>query len=154
MRSMFGIPARMARCLVTVAVLSCGVGDNDGIDTLDLTNGLTVGDLVHRGGITVVLVYSPESCFSCAGVLGRWVQLDREATDVDIALVLSREPSEVQRRQLALRRLVPAGVIEDDSDVPTDPSAYVFTGRMLTDSAIGLRDQIALLSEFSGSGDP
>ncbi len=151
---MLGIPTRMARCLVAVAVLSCGVGDTDGIVTLDLTNGRTVGDLVRPGGITVVLVYSPESCFSCAGVLGRWVQLDREAADVEVALVLAREPSEVQRRQLALRRLAPVGVIEDEGDVPADPSAYVFTGRKLTDSAIGLRDQIALLGEFAGHGDP
>lgn len=154
MRSITGILGRFAKCFIAMAVLSCGFSANDPIVTLGLNNGLTVGDLARRDGVTVVLVYSPESCFSCAGVLGRWIQLDRETADVRVELVLSRQPGDVQRRQLALRRLVPSGVVVDENGVPAAPTAYVFTGRALTDSAIGLPDQVALLNEFSASGDP
>lgn len=129
-------------------MLSCHFGGSDGIGTKRLKDGRILGDLVGLRGTTVVLVYSPSSCLSCAGVVGRWLTIDREATDVQVVLVLTAEPNDRQKSELALRRLIPAGIMAVDLDIPAEPSAYVFTGRRLTDSAVGLHDQVVLLNGF------
>ena len=99
--------------------------------------------------MSVVLVYSPDRCFSCAGILGRWVQLDREATGLQVALILTSEPDEREKRDLALRRVPVAGVVLNPDDVPADPVAYVFEDLALTDLAVGLSNQASLLRDLS-----
>ena len=136
-----------AICLVYAALLSCSSGD--GVSEIRLIDGRTIGDAVSAEGISVVLVYSPDSCFSCAGILGRWVQLDRDATGLQVALILTSEPDEREKRDLALRRVPVAGVVLNPDDVPTDPVAYVFEDLALTDLAVGLNNQASLLRDLS-----
>jgi len=84
-----------AICLAFAALLSCDSGD--GVSEIRLIDGRTIGDAVSAEGMSVVLVYSPDRCFSCAGILGRWVQLDREAASLQVALILRSEPDEREK---------------------------------------------------------
>lgn len=134
-------------CLAYAALLSCSSGD--GVSEIRLIDGRTIRDAVSAEGMSVVLVYSPDRCFSCAGILGRWVQLDREATGLQVALILTSEPDEREKRDLALRRVPVAGVVLNPDDVPADPVAYVFEDLALTDLAVGLNSQASLLRDLS-----
>lgn len=136
-----------AICLAFAALLSCDSGD--GVSEIRLIDGRTIGDAVSAEGMSVVLVYSPDRCFSCAGILGRWVQLDREAASLQVALILRSEPDEREKRDLALRRVPVAGVVLNPDDVPADPVAYVFEDSALTDLAVGLNNQASLLRDLS-----
>lgn len=134
--------------LAALALGSCGA--SDAISRLTLTDGRLVSDLTGRSSATVVLLYSPTHCFTCAGLLAEWRQFGRD-TEVDVALVLTAAPTADQEAGLAVRRVPVSGVVAEGNSTPQEPSAYYFRGGELAGSAVGEVEQALFLRELRDS---
>ncbi len=81
----------------------------------ELGDGRSVRSLLVDDRPNAVLVYSTQYAFSCAATLNRWRELDRSGR-VNLVLLLTDEPTAVDRRAFALRRIEIAGVISGAAD--------------------------------------
>ena len=120
----------------------------DPVAELALVDGGTVGDLLDSVGKTVVLIYEPSECFSCTGLLGRWIALGK-GQDMTVVVVLTSRPTRQQAASLAFMRIEVAGVLLHgllDSDAS---AAHLFDGMTRTRSAVGMVQQMAMLNELT-----
>lgn len=148
---------RLRQCVVLVAItsamaLSAGhhrtATATDPVADLALVDGRVVGDLVDPTGKTVVLLYEPGECFSCNGLLGRWIALGKDQ-DIGVVLVLTSQPTRRQTDSLAFLRVNVAGVLSHERQDPGASSAHLFDGTKRTRSAVGMVQQVAMLDEWT-----
>lgn len=93
--------------LISAALMMCqGCRDVAGAA---LRNGTAVRELVGRD-TAIVLVFDPNTCFTCEGNMYMWLGWAQQNPG-RFALVLTKEPTESERRQLALLHIPLAGVL-------------------------------------------
>ncbi len=143
---------RSVTVLALAVAIACSPNDL-ATSEIRLADGRIVRDLLDPTGPSVVLAYSPSDCFSCGGVLNRWVQLGRE-NETAIRLLLTREASPEESAALAFLRLDVVGVFAREVPMVNAPSAYVFAGTTLTHVAHGVAEQRQLLRTLPESSHP
>lgn len=126
------IPAMMLSCI-----------PEDHVGSLGLTNGMSVADVTLEGDCTTVLLLTPQECITCDGLLENWMAA-RRTVSFELVLLLTGEPNATQVEALRIRRAPLAGVLAD-SMVRAEPTAYLFEGRDLVDSIVGVGQQISFL---------
>jgi hypothetical protein len=121
-------------CLGTVAavavLLSCQ-RDRPVFDPeqATLTNGALLISLLSSQDDAVVLLYDPSDCFTCGQYLSSFLAPGSSSVAI---LVLTREPTAVERHLLAMYRIRVAGVLTHDAVVPSvTPVAYLWRGQQL-----------------------
>lgn len=123
------------RTLFAAAALICMVAacspDSGSLDSWELMDGRALralGDSEPH----VVLVYDPDDCFSCFGVLAGWLEWGR-ANPGRFHLVLSRTPSASVDRALRLRGLAGFSVLAKEFQMKrmTGPMELHFEGHHL-----------------------
>jgi hypothetical protein len=75
-----------------------------------LADGSTIADLASRSRDVLVLVYDPSHCFGCNRSLAQWLLLPK-VHDRTVAVVLSRQPTNAEQRQVVVYRLPVAGAL-------------------------------------------
>lgn len=100
------VPAA-AYVVLIIATLACG---GPGVLEYELTDGRTVADLTADVDTSVVLVYDPADCLACDANAVRWNQA-RAETQHRVLLMLSRAPSETERRRLIAMRMAVDGIL-------------------------------------------
>jgi hypothetical protein len=100
--------------LVLVVMLACAP-ESRGIEIgeLRLVSGGRVADAVATGTRPeVLLLLDPAACLTCERLIYDWIDLRRRLGD-RVMLILSREPSDVERRQLIIARVPVDNIIRD-----------------------------------------
>ena len=85
-------------------------------------------------GVSVLLVYSPDECFTCSSDLAHWMELRRRSVAA-VAVILTRSPDSLESRMLKRMRIPVAGVLRsaNGGHRTRNPGAYVFNnGRLVT----------------------
>ena len=137
-----GVTLAAASAIVLISCSADGPGT-----TLTLNDGSEVTPLLREESCSVVLVMSPEECLSCTGILEAWVGLG-QASQFEVHLLLTGEPSAKQAEKLTLQR-VPLRGITSEEHGDSETKAYLFDGRELIDSIVGVPQQSVLLSQLS-----
>lgn len=93
-----------------------------------LADGTTLRELVPDNDTAVVLVADPGDCFGCSATVGEWATR-RAAGEVRLYLILTREPTAAERKQLAAFRMPVAGILAR-STLPRrfQSTEYLFVG--------------------------
>lgn len=120
----------------------------DPVADLALVDGRVVRDLLDPGGKTVILFYEPGECFSCNGLLGRWIAFGK-AQDIGVVLVLTSQPTQRQTATLAFLRIDVGGVLSHEYPDPSASAAHLFDGTTQMRSAVGMVQQVAMLDELT-----
>ncbi len=93
-----------ALCLLSSAVASCNSVDVTEFDLPAWVEGSPeLARLVKAHDTVVVLLYSPEACFSCGGGMARWGKLKKEGRQIHLGL--TRQPTSVEDRRLKLAKV-------------------------------------------------
>ena len=129
--------------------MSCAPSD-PALPAMELNTGSSAIDLLPEDGCGVVVLMSPRECMSCDGILEAWAERERTLR-YELFVVLTSEPSVKQIEALQLRRVSLAGVASVSSST-SEPRAYLFTGRNVTDSIIGVRQQAMFLNQLAAPG--
>ena len=91
----------------TVACAPTDAGWRDSfVESVSVGEGQTIADLGKGGVVRVILVYDPDDCFSCYGVLPDWLKMKRERPDL-VRVVFTRPPEGREARELLKYRLSP-----------------------------------------------
>jgi hypothetical protein len=95
---------------VPIALMTAACAPVPAADVADarMESGAAIHTIAAPRGISVVLVLSPTDCVSCDLDLARWVGPGRD-TSTKVSVVLTREPSADEQRNLTLLRLPVAG---------------------------------------------
>lgn len=126
-----GAPYRMIRWLATVACLiqiGCTSGSKNVLES-STTNGATVRQLLVEDRPNVVLYYPASFCFTCAQEVSEWQRLARGGR-VHLVILLAGEPSDAERRSLAVRRIPVSGVVTAAPDQPLPQEYLVEEGKV------------------------
>jgi hypothetical protein len=95
-----------------------------------LADGHTLRQVAARSDTTVLLVLDPADCTSCSLPIAEWTDWALRHPN-RFGLVLSRAPTPVEARQLALMHVAPQGVLRnrwwDLRSRPTTPLEMLFT---------------------------
>ena len=136
-------------CL-SAMVAGCKANESPHQRSLDmpLDDGGVVSDVLRPETLSVVLIYSPSQCFSCSGLLHRWVEFagDHEA---DLKLILTKKPSPAEARTLRFLRVDVAGVLASELADPGLSAAYLVRASRVVDAAAGTQEQAAMLEELT-----
>lgn len=151
-----GVPRVLAFVgFATLPVLTCHSTATDSISLAResltgaaISDGRTVADLLSPETASVLLVYPPSECFSCSGLLPRWIELGL-AWQVPVRLVLTRQPTQAEANKLKLLRVIPAGVLQSAPPDTSASSAHVFDGFVERASAVGIGSQSAMLDALT-----
>lgn len=138
--------------LVCSALVACGEPPPSTASILDavLAEGGSINTKTRTTRPAVLLVYDPEACFTCDGVLARWSNYSRTVGD-PLYLVLTQQPLEAQRLQLMAYRVEILGVLRHTQETAR-AEAYLlrWNGRLeVADSAVGIPDQTTLLDSLT-----
>lgn len=96
-----------SRAIVASLLLACGhAGDRTSIRLYD---GQTLGSRLRGVDSAVVLLWDPADCTSCGLLVNRWLEVRRQLP-ANVLLVLTRLPSEYERRDLVIHRIRPDGI--------------------------------------------
>ena len=136
-------------CL-SAMVAGCEANESPHQRSLDmpLEDGGVASDVLRPEALSVVLLYSPSQCFSCSGLLHRWVEFagDHEA---DLKLILTKKPSADEARTLRFLRVNVAGVLASERADPGFSAAYLVRANRVVDAAAGTQAQAAMLDELT-----
>jgi hypothetical protein len=109
-------------CLV---VTGCAEPTEGLLDT-QLTSGGDLRAALQSSDTAVALLLDPAECSSCDPLLRRWIAAQARHPE-KVLLVLTRTPSEHERRDLILRRVRPVGVLPKDlQQEASNPRALVW----------------------------
>ena len=141
--------AVLLTCL-SALVAGCEPNESPHQRSLDmpLVDGSVVGDVLQPEGLSVVLIYSPSQCFSCSGLLHRWVEFAGEH-EADLKLILTKKPSPDEARTLRFLRVDVAGVLASERADPGYSAAYLVRANRVVDAAAGTQEQAAMLEELT-----
>ena len=148
------VPTTRLVALIGFTLLACEDPPRRHDLDAELIGGGSIHTMVANAGPMVILLYDPSACFTCDGVLGRWVNYSR-AEQVPLHLVLSREPLEAQRQQLLAYRVNILGVLRREPEVPV-ADAYLLSedGQLdVARRAAGVAAQVALLDSLAAAGN-
>ena len=109
----------------TLSLVNC-TADSRSIIAARLTEGSSIGGLVGDADSAAVVLADPADCLSCNYPLYTLLQARRYRAGV-VYLVLSRLPSDVERRQLALQHIQPDAVMRDSRYTKTFGEPMVVT---------------------------
>ncbi len=140
--------------LVCWALVSCDEPPRSTAGVLDaaLADGGSVKTKIRATQSAVLLVYDPEACFTCDGVLARWSSYSRTVGE-PLYLVLTQHPLEAQRLQLMAYRVEILGVLQHTPQT-TRAEAYMLRwdgGLEVANSALGVPAQATLLDSLTAS---
>lgn len=136
--------ARLATILVSATLASCATDETVG--TLTLADGSKLTDLLTEESCGAVLAMSPRECLSCSGLLETWVERGR-ALRFELHLLMTEPPSSKQVEAMNLRRVPLRGVLSKSHAI-SEPRAYLFADRVVTDSIVGVTEQTVFLSRL------
>lgn len=144
--------ARQAVQFLVLTLSACGElpPASEGVLDAELDGGDLVRATIPATDSAVLLVYDPDACFSCDGVLARWSNYTRTA-EIPLYLVLSRQPLEAQRLQLMAYRVNIVGVLRRTPENAT-ADAYLLRGDgelEVSKSALGVPAQAELLDSLA-----
>lgn len=119
-------------CALAVLAVACSapVGDSS---LLPLEDGGDVREAIAGKGVSVLLVYSPDACFTCSSDLVHWMELRRRSIAA-VAVVLTRSPDSLESRMLKRMRIPVAGILRSANGEhrTRNQGAYVFNnGRLV-----------------------
>lgn len=143
---------RWVSLLLCTVVVACDrqVPSAAGILDAPLAEGGSVNTKIRATRSAVLLVYDPEACFTCDGVLARWSSYSRTAGE-PLYLVLTQHPLEAQRLQLMAYRVEILGVLRHTPETAR-AEAYLLRGDgglEVANSALGISDQTTLLDSLA-----
>ena len=137
------LPPWMAT-LVLLVTLGCRAPRSDaGWASQRLFDGRALGELVEHLPVVAVLFYDPTYCFSCEGNLTAWREWASRRPERSVLLLLTRNPTAIERIELARQRISFAGV----SRLPQVPATIIFSNGVVVDSATGLKAVRTLLAK-------
>ena len=105
-------------------------------EELALTNGQTIASLTHLADTVAILGYDPADCLPCGSPVAGWLRWAEGSDQRRSVLVLAREPTPSERRDLIPLRLRPAGQLAKPLD-GTLPVVYYYVKGHRVDSALG-----------------
>ena len=112
------------KTLVTLGVSAmasgCGIAVSE-IESLQLSTGENLGELVMAADTSVVLIYKPTDCFQCFGVLSVWRRWKGH-----LLLVLSEQPSKLTVKQLQQHKIDNYLVLAQSVSNGLLPSSHLF----------------------------
>jgi len=130
--------------------VGCEVNESPHQRSLDmpLADGGVVSDVLRPETLSVVLIYSPSQCFSCSGLLHRWLEFAGKQ-EADLKLILTKKPSADEARTLRFFRVDVAGVLASERADPGFSAAYLVRAERVVDAAVGTQAQAAMLDELT-----
>lgn len=136
-------------CL-SAMVAGCEANESPHQRSLDmpLEDGGVVSDVLRPETLSVVLLYSPSQCFSCSGLLHRWVEFAGHH-EADLKLILTKQPSTDEVRTLRFLRVDVAGVLASERADRGFSAAYLVRGNRVVDAAPDPQAQAAMLDELT-----
>jgi hypothetical protein len=99
-----------ARLLLAALTVSVGACSAPPLPKRTIEGGKRIGSLGVADS-ALVLVIQPDQCFACGGAMEPWVRLQARRPG-NVFIVLAGTPSAAQRRELAVRRIQPAGTLD------------------------------------------
>lgn len=100
---------------------------------------------VSRQSPVVILLLDPTDIVVCGNHISRWMEWDRRNPG-RLSIVLTRAPSEVDRRQLLLFRIKPDVVLSTSRRYASVPTPYEY---LMVDGRIVLSEQVPVGSPVS-----
>lgn len=91
-----------------VMASACGPMPAADVSAVTMQSGAAIGAIAAPHGRSVVLVLSPADCISCDLDLAQWLSPGRD-TSTAVRVVLTREPSAAEQRNITLLRVPVAG---------------------------------------------
>jgi hypothetical protein len=143
-----------ASSLLLLVSLGCRPEDVPDLTQVRTVGGTQLQSLVDPSGSTVILVFDPAEVFSCFSGLRGWMTRDAQEAFHRTVLILTREPSDAERRLMAFAGLVPHGVLESSRDLPTPLQALFIHGTHIqTDIRINDRDAFEAIVALEQIGE-
>lgn len=127
---------RLSAALLGLLLLAACRAPESDLLRMELADGSRVSAGFAEGEEErVVLLLDPSDCFDCYNVVWEWAEWSR-ANPGRLVVLLSREPTELERRNFAARRFVPDGVLRSlDARALGTPSEFlVRRGEVLYES--------------------
>lgn len=142
----------LSTILLVSAVVSCEPGRTEAeADSTAADLERALASLVPSSAPRLLLLVSPDDCFTCYTPVARWVDWGRRHPE-EFRLVFARPPSEVEARGLTRLRLLPeAGtILRETPDVDTPVELVFFEGRLHYMSVISRDQKSSKLMETVG----
>lgn len=117
MQKTASVRALLAMLIASGALLlqSC----NPATEDLILASGDPLSRFASDIDTTLVLVYDPADCLSCYSAFSKWFAY-KQAHPERVYLVLSREPTDAERKQFVAARIVIDGVLSKTTSIGQD----------------------------------
>lgn len=135
----FSCPHPVTFWIVMIFVAGC-VGDPDLLD-IQTTDGHSVQSLAKGVGERVVLIFDPAESLSCLNALAAWKHWG-EGDDRSMVLLLTRQPTDSERRGLRLAGVREDGVLARPPNGVT-PMQLLFLGDEPPRIAMRIQDETA-----------
>jgi hypothetical protein len=119
-----------------------------------VASGGTLMQHVSRQSPSVILLLAPADIVVCGNHISRWMEWDRQNPG-RLSIVLTRAPSEVDRRQLLLFRIKPdvvLGTSQRYARVPTPYEYLVAEGRIVLSQQVPVGSPVSPLLEAFEKG--
>lgn len=148
-RSTCGVTIRLSSLLLVCAnLLTGGCGDRSGALALEVDEQTLTTLASNDRDTTIILVYSPDDCFSCGGEYAVWRRLQDDGR-ADLRLVLTRTPTDGELRRMRLARINASARWRGNTARPSLPRVYLLAQGSVRDSAIGPFEQANLVRRLS-----
>jgi hypothetical protein len=132
--------------VIALATLVAGCGAPEtSILNYPVASGGSLAQHVSRQSPSVILLLDPADIVVCGNHVSRWMDWDRRNPG-RLSLVLTRAPSEAERRQLLLFRIVPDAVLATDHGYARVSTPYEY---LVADGSIVLSEQVPVGSPES-----
>jgi hypothetical protein len=132
--------------LTVLVVLAAGCGATEtNILNYPVASGGTLAQYVPKQSPSVILLLDPADVVVCGNHISRWTEWDRRNPG-RLSIVLTRPPSEADRRQLLLFRVRPAAVLGTSRRYARVPTPYEY---LVADGNVVLSEQVPVGSPES-----
>lgn len=133
-----------------VLASACASGQED-VLLLTLGDGRSLRSLASHEDTTVILLYSPGDCLTCGSPVVDCFAWAAKGESREVALVLTKPPTTVERRQLVALRVRPVEILSMGNTNIQTPRIYILSGDTALDSAIGSSDVVRFTSIWNRS---
>ncbi len=148
-RSTCSVTLRLSSLLLVVCaiLLTGGCVERSGALALEVDEQTLTTLASTDRDTTIILVYSPDDCFSCGGEYTVWRRLQDDGR-ADLRLVLTRTPTDGELRRIRLARINVAASWRGNTARPSLPRVYLLARGSVRDSAIGPFEQASLVRKL------
>ncbi len=125
------------RCVLAVLAAGCSAPETN-ILNYPVASGGTLAQHVTAQAPSVILLLDPSDIVVCGNHISRWLEWERRNPG-RVLLVLTRAPSEADRKQLLLFRIKPDAVLGTPRGYARVPTPYEY---LAADGKIVLSEQV------------